>query len=103
MKNITYHGIVTYEWRHARDLDLEPRQIRRAVSEFNDKFGTDRNHRYYIISGQKGYKLTKNKKEIAKAIGDTESRIMKELNRINQHWRNFDRLHKQDLHDGGLL
>ena len=103
MKNITYHGIVTYEWRHARDLDLEPRQIRRVVSEFNDKFGTDRNHRYYIVSCQKGYKLTKNKREIAKAIGDTESRIMKELKRINQHWRNFDRLHKQDLHDGGLL
>ena len=103
MKNITFHGIVAYEWRHARDLDLEPRQIRRAVSEFNDKFGTDRDHRYYIISGQNGYKLTKNKKEIALAIGGAESRIMKELERIGQHRRNFDKLHKQDLHDGGLL
>ena len=103
MKNITFHGIVTYEWRHARDLDLEPREIRRAVSQFNDKFGTDREHRYYIISGQNGYKLTKSKKEIALAIGYAESRIIKELKRINQHWRNFNKLHKQDLHNGGLL
>ena len=103
MKNITFHGIVTYEWRHARDLDLEPREIRRAVSQFNDKFGTDSEHRYYIISGQNGYKLTKSKKEIALAIGYAESRIIKELKRINQHWRNFNKLHKQDLHNGGLL
>ena len=85
MKNITFHGIVTYEWRHARDLDLEPREIRRAVSEFNDKFGTDRNHRYYIISGQKGYKLTKKKALPKAALSFFEFRAI--LKRRRQAYR----------------
>ena len=99
---ITFHGIVTYEWRHARDLDLEPREIRRVVSQFNDKFGTDNNHRYYIISGQQGYRLTRNKKEIEKAIERAEKLVREDMKRISTRRRNFDRMVKRDWHGGNL-
>ena len=87
-KRIEFFGIRVNEWTLARDCELEPRQMRHAVSAFNDAFGIDENHKYYILSGNRGYMLTQDLRKIRKAIerdqGIAVDRINQLRNRMNR-------------------
>ena len=89
-KRIEYHGIRVNEWTHARDCDLEPRQMRAAVSAFNDRFGTDDKHKYYILSGKAGYMLTKDMKKIREAIERDHAIAVVRMGQIGNRKRNLE-------------
>jgi hypothetical protein len=65
-------GITTDEWKKASEITLDPRGLKKLVREYNDSFGIDSVHQYYIISGSYGYKLTRDKDEIMASIAREE-------------------------------
>ena len=88
-KRMEFFGIRVNEWTLARDCELDPRQMRHEVSAFNDAFGTDENHKYYILSGQQGYMLTKDLRKIREQIKRDQAiaagrmaQIRKRMNRL---------------------
>ena len=69
-------GITTAEWRTASMITDQPRALKMQVREFNDHFGEDDEHQYYIVSGSFGYRLTTDKDEIMASI-EKEERLAK--------------------------
>ena len=67
---------ITEKWQTASKITSNPRTLKAKVREYNNLFGTDDNHRYYIISGSWGYRLTTDKQEILASI-DKEERLAK--------------------------
>ena len=69
-------GITEGRWTFASEITDQPRALKALVRNFNNHFGEDEKHTYYILSGSKGYRLTKDRHEIFEAIG-REERITK--------------------------
>lgn len=59
---------ITEEWQTSKDITTDPRGLKRLVRDYNNKFGSDEHHQYYIVSGSKGYRLTQDEEEIMKSI-----------------------------------
>lgn len=87
-----FFGIKAGEWTPAADTELDSRTIRRMVSEFNDTFGMDDKHKYYILSSMAGYRLTCNLKEIRAAIEHDEKIARAQLWRIGKHKGNLENM-----------
>lgn len=102
MAKLTYYGIGT-DWKPARKCELEPRAMRRVVTQFNDSYGIDNNHVYYIVSGMKGYKLTRNLKEIREQIEHDEDLAKRELETVLKRRRKLERFEKRRRHGGELV
>ena len=67
---------ITTEWRTSDQITDHPRALKMQVRHYNDRFGEDEEHQYYIISGSYGYKLTQDKEEIMHSI-EKEERLAK--------------------------
>lgn len=102
-KRIEFHGIHVNEWTPAKDCDLAPRTLRAAVSDFNDHFGLDEKHRYYIISGVGGYMLTRDLKEIRKHIERDERMARRQMKRIGKRKGNLENLEFRLKHGGSIV
>ena len=102
-KRIEFHGIRVNEWTPAKECELAPRQLREAVTKFNDRFGMDNNHRYYIISSVSGYKLTRDLKEIRSAIEHDERIARRQINRIRKRKSNLENYEYKVKHGGELV
>ena len=89
-KKIEFHGIRVNEWTPARECDLEPRRMREAVAAFNDAFGKDENHKYYILSGMQGYTLTKDLRQIREAIARDYSIAVDRMNQIRNRMERLE-------------
>lgn len=70
-KEIEIFGI-TENWKRSYEITDRPRHLKMLVREYNDRFGTDDEHEYYIISGSFGYRLTQDKEEIMNSIKKEE-------------------------------
>lgn len=103
MANLNYFGIKCDEWIPAKECDLKPREMRKKVSEFNDLYGIDNNHIYYIVSGRYGYKLTRNLKEIRDQIEHDERLAKKELFVVLKRRRKLERFETIKAHKGELV
>lgn len=101
-KRKEFLGIVPGEWRHAVDLRAEARDIRRNVSEFNDRYGTDADHLDYILSGKDGYRMTRNLKEIEKAIDRDYALAIRRLNEIQKRKEHLDQVINAKRHGGEI-
>ena len=101
-KKLSFHGI-TQNWTLAEWCDCSPRMLRAYVQAFNDKFGSDKNHSFYIVSSSKGYKLTRNRKEIAEAIERDEAIARRRMARIQKRKRGLKKLNNHALHGDGLV
>lgn len=66
---------ITDRWQTAITLTEDPRGLKKKVREWNNSFGEDEHHNVYIISGRKGYRLTRDKDEIMESIGKEGSLI----------------------------
>lgn len=66
---------ITYYWQTAAEITDNPRGLKMLVRDWNNKFGEDGEHNVYIISGRKGYRLTREKDEIMESIGKEGSLI----------------------------
>ena len=97
---LKYYGIKVGEWTPARDCELNARAMRFRVTEFNDAYGTDDNHKYYIVSGMAGYKLTRNLKEIRKQIEHDERLAKGRLKVFSERKRRLERFEKLKAHGG---
>lgn len=100
MSRLTYYGIKIGEWTPAKDCELDARSMRHRVSEFNDLYGSDENHRYYIISGMNGYMLTRNLKEIRKQIEHDEAIAKRRIGVISDRKKNLERFETLRAHGG---
>lgn len=100
MAKLNYFGIIPNEWTSAKDCELEARAMRHKVSEFNDLYGTDENHKYYIVSSMSGYKLTRNLKEIREAIERDERLAKKRFGTISRRKRMLERAEISRAHGG---
>lgn len=60
---------ITEEWQTAKDITTDPRGLKRMVRDYNNHFGDDEEHQFYVVSGSKGYRLTQDKDEILKSVG----------------------------------
>ncbi len=67
---------ITEEWKFAREITDHPRTLKASVRQYNDLFGSDKNHQTFIISGSKGYKQTNDKQLILDYL-EREERIMR--------------------------
>ena len=94
MPSLKYYGIRVNEWTPARMCELNAREMRRKVTEFNDRYGIDANHTYYIVSGMHGYKLTRNLKEIRAQIEHDERLAKRELETVSNRRKNLERMEK---------
>lgn len=61
-------GITDKRWTFASEITDQPRTLKAKVRAYNNAFGTDEDHQYYILSGALGYRLTKDREEIFNAI-----------------------------------
>ena len=68
-----------------------------------NKFGSDKNHSFYIVSSGKGYKLTRNRKEITEAIERDEAIARRRMARIQKRKRGLKKLNNHTLHGDGLV
>jgi hypothetical protein len=93
-------GIVPGEWRHANELGMSPRMIRFNVAEFNNAFGTDEKHRDYILSGQQGYRMTCNLREIEEQIQKDHINAINRLIEIEDRLNRLKLVKKERLYDG---
>ena len=100
MGKLNYFGIKIGEWTPAKDCELDARSMRHRVTEFNDLYGSDDNHKYYIVSSMAGYKLTRNLKEIREQIAHDESLAKKKLATIANRRHNLERFEKLRAHGG---
>ena len=101
-KKLSFHGI-TQNWTLAEWCDCSPRMLRAYVQAFNDKFGSDKNHSFYIVSSSKGYKLTRNRKEITEAIEHDEAIARRRMARIRKRKRGLKKLNMVALHGKELV
>ena len=63
---------ITEEWRTSNEITDQPRALKKMVREYNNNFGKDKDHQWYIISGSNGYRLTQDKEEIMASIAKEE-------------------------------
>lgn len=63
---------ITDRWQTAITLTENTRGLKKLVREWNNSFGEDENHNVYIISGSKGYRLTRDMTEIMQSIEKEE-------------------------------
>ncbi len=91
MPKLEYYGIKIGEWTQARDCELNARAMRLRVAEFNDLYGTDNNHKYYIVSSMHGYKLTRDLKEIREQIEHDEILAKRRIGQINKRKRRLEK------------
>ena len=91
-------GIVSGRWKNASDLHVPARIVRYKVSDFNNRFGTDEKHSDYILSGQKGYRMTKDLDEIQEAIDRDRCHAIKRLQEINERQHNLDHVKNEIRH-----
>ena len=63
---------ITDQWHTALEITTDPRKLKKQVREWNNEFGKDDTHDVYIISGSKGYRLTKDKDEVMQSIAKEE-------------------------------
>lgn len=103
MADFTYYGVRFGVWTPARNCTLEPREMRRVVSEFNDTFGNDNNRTAYIVSGMKGYKLTRDLKEIRAQIEHDIAAIHCRSDVVYERRRKLERLERVMRHMGELV
>lgn len=101
-KRKEFLGIVPGEWRHAVNLRAEARDIRRNVAEFNNRYGTDADHLDYILSGNEGYRMTRNLNEIEDAINRDYDLAIKRLNEIQKRKRHLDQVINAKRHGGEI-
>lgn len=83
---------ITEEWQTAKYITTDPRGLKRLVREYNNGFGTDEDHQYYIVSGTKGYRLTQDKDEVMQSIAKEERLIKirsKQAKRRRKHAQDF--------------
>ena len=59
---------ITEEWQNIKDITTDPRGLKRIVRDYNNHFGDDEEHQYYIVSGVKGYRLTQDEDEIIRSV-----------------------------------
>ena len=103
MAILNYYGIKYGEWIPAKECELEPRAMRKKVSDFNDMYGIDNEHNLYIVSGRHGYKLTRNLKEIRDQIEHDERLAKKELFVVLKRRRKLERFETIKAHKGELV
>ena len=97
-RRIEFHGIRVNQWKPTRDCDLEPRRMREAVAMFNDNFGIDENHKYYIIASNKGYMLTGDLKKIRASIEHDHKIARDRLIQVNKRKKRLIYREKCRLH-----
>lgn len=90
---------ITEEWQTADLITLRPRALKKQVREYNNEFGKDKEHQYYIISGSKGYRLTQDKGEIMASIAKEErlakirfKQMRRRLKRAEEYFSKNERL-----------
>ncbi len=98
-----FHGIKVGEWTPASETDLTARAIRLEVSKFNDDFGMDDKHKFYIVSGMQGYKLTKDLKEIRAAIEHDEKMARRQIRKIGKRKSNLENMEYRKKHGGRIV
>lgn len=59
---------ITKEWKTSSEITTDPRGLKFKVREYNNHFGEDEDHQYYIVSGSYGYRLTQDRLEISDSI-----------------------------------
>lgn len=97
---LTYYGISIGEWTPAKECELAARAMRHKITEFNDLYGSDENHKYYIVSSVSGYKLTRNLKEIRSQIEHDERLAKRRLGVISKRRKNLERFEMLKAHGG---
>lgn len=85
MKSLIY--LIGPEWHTVADWGLNhenTRRLRAEVRRYNRAFSVDRPS--YILSGNKGYRLTTDPDEIMEAIGKDLAKTLVELNEIKSRF-----------------
>lgn len=84
MRKMTVYGISTRKWTHADELPYPDRTLRKLVKNWNDQFGKDEEHQYYILSGVDGYKLSDDPVDITLAIDEDIRKARMALARLHK-------------------
>jgi hypothetical protein len=63
---------ITDRWQTGLTITEDTRGLKRLVREWNNAFREDDEHNVYIISGSKGYRLTRDMTEIMESIEKEE-------------------------------
>lgn len=90
---------ITEEWQTADLITDHPRTLKKMVRQYNNDFGKDKEHEWYIVSGSKGYRLTQDKDEILQSIHKEEKlakirfkQMKRRLNRAMNYFSQNERL-----------
>lgn len=86
------------------EIDMDERAWRKFVEQFNKRYCNDLSDEY-IVHGTNGYKLTKDRKEIAASCQDLRKRalnMLKKVSRTNKSMAEKQQL-KLDLQDLDII